>query len=182
LHGDSQEPRSLIGRRGLYEDGYKEAADTLVDSVQGGQQQHWILYPIIFLYRHWLELTLKGLITYAHHTKQHWQPGEREKKLKDLASYHDLGALWGELKSFLAGVRLDLSLDTTIAFDFLVKEFAAYDERGQAFRYPVNTRDVQTLQQPDVIDLPNLKFTVAAMSNYLGVVHEAIAQHLDPDI
>lgn len=48
----------------LYADGYREAADHLVERIVEGQSLtlDTIVYPIVFLYRQYLELRLKQLI------------------------------------------------------------------------------------------------------------------------
>ncbi len=54
----------------LYVVGYKEAADSLVDSIanQKGSADS-LIFPIVFLYRHYIEIRLKSLLhdgSYGH--------------------------------------------------------------------------------------------------------------------
>jgi len=56
--------RSADGRWGLYTDGILEAGDRLVDSLGPDEMATVpgaaLLYPIVFLYRHYLEMELKS--------------------------------------------------------------------------------------------------------------------------
>src|SRR5260370_6794126 len=53
--------RSLIGRWDLYSDGFLHAGDRLVDGLTASPGEDELLYPILYLYRHHLELELKLL-------------------------------------------------------------------------------------------------------------------------
>jgi hypothetical protein len=47
----------------LYIVGYKEAADSLVDSIANRKgSADSLIFPIVFLYRHYVEIRLKSLI------------------------------------------------------------------------------------------------------------------------
>src|SRR5687768_7210692 len=52
----------LTGNWASYADGYKTAADKLVDMLEGNAPEDVLILPIIFMYRHYLELKLKYLI------------------------------------------------------------------------------------------------------------------------
>ncbi len=66
--------------------GYKDAADELVDRTRSDPiTRNSLVYPIIFCYRHYLELTLKTMIA---------QYG-RAAGMKPIWNTHDLTKLWG---------------------------------------------------------------------------------------
>lgn len=48
---------------GMYTIGYKEAGDLLLQYALNVGRQNVLVYPIIFLYRHYIELQLKEIIT-----------------------------------------------------------------------------------------------------------------------
>lgn len=53
-------------RWSIYAIGYKDAADLLVDNIEGNGRQHdFLVYPIVFLYRQYLELAIKDVISHA---------------------------------------------------------------------------------------------------------------------
>ncbi|GAC19580.1 hypothetical protein [Paraglaciecola arctica] len=48
---------------GLYIDGYRQAADTLAHKVvESSRDQDILVYPIVFLFRQYIELQLKRII------------------------------------------------------------------------------------------------------------------------
>ena len=64
--------RSSFGRWELYADGFREAADRLVGSLDAGEMNSppgaALIYPILFCYRHFLELQLKALVLTCDNT------------------------------------------------------------------------------------------------------------------
>lgn len=70
-------------RWSVYTEGYKAAADIVVDRIKRGQgHQDFLVYPVMFLYRQYLELIAKNLIRNA------WALLD-EDEIDDLGS-HDL--------------------------------------------------------------------------------------------
>lgn len=96
---------------------YYEAASLLVDAIKRDELEDYRLAnPVLYLYRHWLELALKSLIgTDAHG--------------------HDLGQLASEFESTMRGTTGSV-LPSWIARR--VKEVAAIDPNSTAFRYAEN--------------------------------------------
>jgi len=46
----------LVGNWSFFADGYKLAADMLVDQAEGNPPEDCLIAPILFLYRHWVDL------------------------------------------------------------------------------------------------------------------------------
>ena len=67
---DQQRP-SPGGRWGLYTIGFLKAGDRLVDSLKPDEMATppgaALLYPVLFLYRHYVELELKGILVSRRH-------------------------------------------------------------------------------------------------------------------
>src|SRR4051812_21456846 len=77
----------------IYALGYKEAADTLVSHVNDrGRNQDTLVYPIVFLYRQYLELALKDLIREGRSLEDIAEPFPRS---------HRIDELWRVCKSLL---------------------------------------------------------------------------------
>jgi hypothetical protein len=49
----------------LYAAGYKRAAELLIQQVRTTYEANTLIFPIIFLYRHYVEVTLKEIIEYG---------------------------------------------------------------------------------------------------------------------
>ena len=74
-----------------YQDGYRRAALHLAEYVcEEGRGQDYLVYPIVYLYRHHIELTLKSIIDAAAFVTDQMMT----KKEFDTLGHHDLARLW----------------------------------------------------------------------------------------
>lgn len=161
---------SSSGRWDLYASGYKRAADLLVEQLGHELANDELLYPILYLYAHSLELKLKSLVIGSS------KFSEMTFGIDDLITNHDLYDLWGKLKKNLPYVYRDYPSEWIKVVDKCLKEFSDHNERGQAFRYPLNTKKKQVLEKLYCIDLVNFKEVMERISNFLSTVEEAIGQ------
>ena len=118
----------------VYAMGYKIAAETLVDKVLSEQtNQDHLIYPIVFLYRHYIELRLKEII-------------EHGSKLLDLdlkiPTHHEIMSLWTNdgAKQIVKELWPEDSTDDLKLMEETFKEFARYDRVSSSFRYPNDTK------------------------------------------
>lgn len=160
----------LAGRWDLYARGYKRAADLLVEQLGPELVNDELLYPILYLYAHSLELKLKGLVIGSS------KFSEKTFGIDDLSNNHDLYDLWGKLKENLPYVYRDCPSEWIKVVDKCLKEFSDLNERGQAFRYPLNTKKKQVLERLYCVDLVNFKKVMERISNFLSTAEEAVGQ------
>jgi hypothetical protein len=99
-------------------DAYSEAAVELIDSAMASGDQWRLVYPILYLCRHALELYLKSII-------QHAEPK------------HNLEPLVKQVENVLRE-QLGESLPINLRADLLT--LANIDPDGQCFRYPTNRK------------------------------------------
>jgi hypothetical protein len=165
------EPRNPIGRWRLYTDGYLSAADRLVDSCIGRAYEDELIYPVLALYRHHLELKLKYVLRAC--------PGFTQELEAWLASKHDLSELWERMTEIYPRFSEWTSAECTEACAQLVAEFNSHDPTSQAARYPVDRRGNQALANVESIDPGLLRRGVHKISRYLEAVIEQIGQDLD---
>jgi hypothetical protein len=152
--------------------GYKEAADILAEHVLatfGGGDL--IIYPIVHLYRHHLELTLKDII----------RRGNELLAIKvERRGSHSLADLWKDCRTVLerAGMPVDIpELPEAVPFETCIKEFERFDPRGESFRYPETKSGTPVLPANlDSIDLPNLRIVVDRMSFFLEIIRDTIVE------
>lgn len=119
-----------------YSEGYKMAADLLVEYIRKtNSDQDFLVFPICFLYRHYLELEFKHFIRNCKTLLN-----DKENYLED----HDLEKIWGDLKSLINkltenlgegiwGKDIKKELDV---IEYCVNEFCRVDKKSIAFRYP----------------------------------------------
>ncbi len=166
----SGKERSQVGRWELYADGFLQAADGLVDGTPGYQDA--LIYPILNLYRHHLELELKHVIRCC--------AGEREVldqlSGKDL---HSLSSLWHKMVEVYPRFGTWASPECTQACYDLVSEFDRHDPNSQASRYPLDRQERQTLLKLENVDLTIFKQGVHKISHYLSTVIEQLGSDRD---
>ncbi len=112
----------------IYADGFKRAAELLIANVQSTYEINTVVFPILFLCRHYLELTLKEVIGYGRY-------------LNELAGAppggHDLQNLWQEAKSYISKEISDISTGELASIESLILEIHSLDPTSEGSRYPV---------------------------------------------
>lgn len=112
----------------VYAEGYARGAAVLVRHVvDGNRDLDFLVYPIVFLYRHHLELALKDLIHGA---------SELLGRPCDTSNEHRLNVLWENAKPLLQAVWPEGDEETLVVVESRVSELAAVDKRSLSFRYP----------------------------------------------
>jgi hypothetical protein len=159
LYGDSTES---------YIKGYKEAADLLVESVATGEgTADFLIYPIVFLYRHYLELRLKSLLHDGNRLLN------RYYKQK---SVHSFSKLWSEVRKILVELWSNEEGDQLKAMDSLIEQFQTVDPNSTSFRYAKDLKGENSLKIGSrVLNLRNLAEVVKAMSTILDGSATAIS-------
>ena len=109
--------------------GYKLAADTMVERASAESvDRDLLVFPIIFNYRQFLELSLKYLLAMYGPTvgvEANW-------------STHDLAALWSEFRVVLENYGTVDPDKTDPIVGSIVLEFAKIDPGSYSYRYPVD--------------------------------------------
>ena len=129
-----------------YSLGYFESANIIVEQLF--TDNHHIdlkIYPIVFMYRQYIELMLKHLSLIATNL------------FEDCARYskgHDLFKRWEDLLKVIEK-ESDLELEE---IDFseissLIREFNNLDPTGETFRYPTSKKGEYFLQEISVINI-----------------------------
>jgi hypothetical protein len=172
-------PRRAVGRFNLYQSAFLEAGDRIVKSCEGYPIDDTMIYPIMFLYRHHLELSLKGVIYSCRTSLSDLTPDEVERKKAKLVDMHGLQRLWELLNSIYPQCNDWAAADdpnAPEAFKNLIVEFDDHDPNGQAARYSEFRDGSQTLIKLRSVDLQILKSSVHKMSQYLAAILEDMYQ------
>ena len=141
----------------LMVDGYRKAADCVVENALANQyDRNFLVYPIIFNYRHFLELSLKYIIsTYG-----------QSAGIGPLWKTHNLENLRQAFRETLRGFGVDLKTDEHKAVNRIIVEYAKVDPGSFAFRYPINTSGDPIELDFEHVDLANLKSVMAGLATY----------------
>jgi len=162
-----------------YAYGYKWAIDALFKEAKEGPHPTDVhYYPIIFVFRHYLEIRFKGLIKdltkYVH-------PDQSKKDV--IRHGHEIGSLWNECKKLLIefweidGEKIGQGdLDYFKRIEGFIKDISAIDPRSESFRYPVDKNGKFCIDGNDVgpIDMDHFSEIASEMINYLEGISVAI--------
>lgn len=137
--------------------GYKMAADLLVQHAQTEvRDRDSLVFPIIFTYRQFVELSLKYLIaTYGPTVgiEANW-------------SSHDLSVLWRRLSDVLTGYGHDDMEEADPVVAGIVAEFSKVDPKSFSYRYPVDRNGGRIPIAHEELDLAILADVMDALDGY----------------
>jgi len=154
----------------LYASGYKEAADRLVKEIEATSSgQDTLVYPILFLYRQYLELQLKELIRQARRLLD--EEGEFPK-------IHNIEHLWKACNELLLKVSPNDSVAELKEIGRFIKDFATVDPTSEAFRYPQDKAGNPTLPGIRHINLRNVREVIEKISIILDGAECQLGEYL----
>jgi len=146
----------------LYAVEYKRAGEILAEAVVESRRDHdSLVFPIVFVYRQYLELRLKQLIR------------DSRRLLGDSSGFpatHKIAELWNLCRPLLGQTGLNVGEQVLEAIEELIAEFAGADEDSYAFRYPTDKRSNPSLPDLRFVNLPNLADVIRKMSNFFEAV------------
>lgn len=130
-----------------YAEVYKEAVEALLNELQArGLLHDYQPLPMLFLFRHYIELQLKGLIAYNNGTVE---------------TIHDLATLLDKLKRLDSGVHLPYCSD-------IIPRLQKLDAGSDTFRYPLS-KDMRRFFQKIGDEQFYIKITtLSAMSDLIA--------------
>lgn len=150
-------------------EGFKMIADLAVAHIeQTGHDQDFLVYPIVFSYRHYLEVMLKQLIRDA-------------RRLLDeeggVPATHNLDALWDTAQPLLLKHTDDPATYGNVRTS--LGRFNELDPRSDSFRYPVDKKGKTHLEGVKNIDLGQVRAVVERLSGFLDGASTAVQVDLD---
>jgi len=154
-----------------YADNYRAGADALIRSATDGNAVlDAVIYPIVFLYRHYIELCLKDIVFLGRRLQDDSRP---------FPKVHNLSALWVEAKQLLVthyGNDVPPGLQN---LNGIIDEFTQHDPNSQAFRYPWDRKGNPHLQEIQHINIRNLQETMDRVASFLGCMAGDLSAILD---
>lgn len=154
----------------LYCYGFRQAADFLVERiVETKTWQDSLVFPIIFLYRQYLELRLKILIR------------DTSRLLDADASIphgHKIEVLWNRARAQLLQVEEDKDGALNIVNE-VVEEFAALDPTSTTFRYPVDKKGENPLANLRYINIAKFRERFELAAGVLEGASGMVCQYLE---
>lgn len=170
----------------LYAEGYKKAADRLIDhQIDQDSNVHendYLVYPICFMYRQFIELRLKEILQLG----SVWV--DKEKDISRSMNTHNLADIWKYdvrpiLEYFFPSYKkskLDLAYNYIYQFLYTEeikknsnqltqeeKDQLEIDPQSYAFRYPIGKNGFPVLMSVESISLVNLKNRMLEIGDFL---------------
>jgi hypothetical protein len=164
-----------------YRDGYRKAAEALVLKLldsDGDKNGDWymrfcMVYPIMFLYRHYIEIEFKDLIALAGMTT-----------LVDMKkmSGHGLKKLWSKVLECVEAVQgKDTRQEFEDACEKVIEYFEQVDPRGDGFRYPKNVKGSAQWDSSFEVDIVKVNSGIKRLDHYCDDLRGELKQMLDPE-
>lgn len=136
-----------------------KAGATLIDQWQSSPDRsdcQLLVYPILFCYRHGLELAIKWIIG---------RYGKYARIPEADYGHHDLLKLWIVCRKVILEVGSDGETEALLAVEQVVKDFHELDKGSFSFRYSTG-KNGAVIQLPNVgFDLTNIKNVMEAVNN-----------------
>lgn len=147
------------GARAYYRRGFLSCAQDAAKALLKGNGRNHSAMPILFLYRHYIELGLKDVLAAA---------GAFAIDVSDQKFGHKLDDIWAEAsKVFKSYRRANLT-----AIDEAVAELTELDKRADAFRYATNSENKPHFERIGAVN-------VGALFKTLNTVSSALEKLLD---
>lgn len=147
------------GRLVMMMTGYKKAADLIVAHVARDRHDGGALvFPAVFNYRQFIELSLKYLIaTYGYTVgiSAEWNT-------------HNLKTLWQTFLRVLEGYGHEDTEGTDLVVEEIILEFSKVDPRSFSYRYPVDTKGNLVTLAHQEIDLHRLADVMHGLDGYFS--------------
>lgn len=157
-----------------YTEGYRRAADILINHIdESGRDQDFLVYPVLFLYRHHLELLIKQIIGLALALAE--DPDKHQYKKDD----HNLNNLWPLAQKLILEVD-----DSYRPSDFkivkeVVKALHQADERATDFRYARRNDGIRSLEGIHYVNARRFGEKMGEASDLLDGVDNGLRYLLD---
>ncbi len=159
----------------FYNEGYKAAARELtIDYADRPvDEKDSLVFPIIFLYRQYVELTLKDLLRELDNKLGY----TREDKI---LVQHKLLPLWDatikQYDSFIKTENITLIFASTSNKErIIVKQFNQIDEDSFSFRYASDKKGNETLEGVEYISVNNFKNHIELVVTYIEQMIETLS-------
>ncbi len=130
-----------------------------------------LIYPICFLYRHYLELTMKELIARGSRLTQGKYDYPKDQ--------HSLLELWEKCRELLLKLVDSVSQETLDAVEETIVQMK-FDSNSQSFRYPETKKDTPTLLNSIThLNVRKLMEVIERVGNFLEGANEYLSVVID---
>ncbi|CAX53287.1 conserved uncharacterized protein (plasmid) [Erwinia billingiae Eb661] len=159
-----------------YTEGYRRAADILIRHIdETARDQDFLVYPVVFLYRHHIELQIKQVTGLARQLLRDNAPRGSEKVT------HNLNSLWEVARKVLLEADDTLSPSDFSRVSAVVRALNEADLRATGFRYARTIEGGRSLEGIQYINTRRFGEQMAAASDDLDGIDDGLRYLLDLD-
>ena len=139
---------------------YKTAADAVVESVEAKRvSPDSVGYAVCFLYRHYVELMLKGLISVGNMLQT--------RRCGFPAGHHRIQDLWHQCRTLIEAACPEGEKADTDSVEKCLQELHAIDPHGESFRFGEYKDGNSTLVDGTQVNLTNLRDVMNRIAGFL---------------
>lgn len=175
----------LSGNWFIYAEGFKKAAHLLLENCQTTYDYNTVVYPIVFTYRHYLELILKSILINLDRYMPKVPQSESDENIKKKFHTHKLEPLWDEIqrlknelepndRNSIFHPQLDLK-----KIKHYIKEFTKVDGTSITFRYPDKDSSSCVIDGIQWLDLHHYVGEMDEISKILEGINDMIIIAID---
>lgn len=159
-----------------YTEGYRRAADILIRHIdETARDQDFLVYPVVFLYRHHIELQIKQVTGVARQLLRDYAPLGSEKVT------HNLNSLWEVARKLLLEADDTLGPSDFSRVSAVVRALNEADLRATGFRYARTIEGGRSLEGIHYINTRLFGEQMAAASDDLDAIDNGLRYFLDLD-
>ena len=149
--------------------GYREAGRTLANNIaRSGGYPDYDGYPILFLYRHALELYLKAIVYRG--ARLMGLVSQKAIDTNRLFEQHGLSRLLPSIKAIFRQMHWDFkgcSLNSFDDFSEFIRSLDSIDPGSYAFRYPIKNTGAASLPKHFVVNVVQFSRSMESLLNVL---------------
>lgn len=175
--------------RSGYRQGYLNAAELLADATENTEgfdmRTSYLIYPMLNLYRHFVELTLKDFIDLAIFVGPQIPDLYDSNQIKSKRGMllHDLQKSYDVVRLIISGLYVPPGLldEVDLCSVELIEWFQKIDRKGDGFRYTLDRKSQAQFSKAFHVNLPWLRSKVKRFESFMYEEHENLRKLLDPN-
>ncbi|AXF78977.1 hypothetical protein LU604_26110 (plasmid) [Erwinia tracheiphila] len=152
-----------------YTEGYRLAADILIRHIdETARDQDLLVYPVVFLYRHHIELQIKQVTELARRVLRENDPRG------SVRGTHNLNTLWADARGLLLQADDTLASSNFTLVSTVVKALNEVDLRATGFRYARTSEGGRSLEGLHYINTRRFGEQMAEASDVLDGIDKGL--------
>jgi hypothetical protein len=159
-----------------FAEGYRLAAERLVRSIvedtSRAKYVDALVYPVLFLYHHYMEVRLKQIIQEGYYLLD---------KDDRFPKHHNILELWEQAKGIACELNKGADRTPLNAVDHVVRELASISPNAEGYRYPFAKNGTRLISGPAHLNLAVLKDAMEKACSFIDAVEMQIGAYIESE-